>query len=313
MPLSNFDKYYLNLPPLDRKNDFDQFWEKAVAAAKRHSLDAELTKNGRRSSSRFTVYDVSYRGFTGTEVTGELLVPRGKKKPKVIIYLHDYNSFPQHPQQHLDESAAYLFATMRGHGNITKPAEGEEKQATPGYMIENILDRDTYYVKAVYIDLLRSVDMLRLVPAINCSAIGVMGKGLGAAAAVFTAAYSDRVAALALDTPAFCHLSQSQNIAKSDATAEINEFVATVRGKKKQIKENLSYFDAMNFSNKIACPVMATVGFRDAISPPECIFSLFNHLQCEKTIEVYPEEGNTAGGAAQFKKFITWLVEQINK
>ena len=248
------------------------------------------------------MYDVSYKGFTKSTITGELLVPRGKQKPKVIIHIHDYNSVAEFPQQALNETAAYFFITLRGHNEIIKPAESEEEHTTPGYMIENILDRDTYYVKAVYMDVFRSIDMLRLVPEINCSSIGMIGKGLGAAAAVFSAAFTDRITALVLDTPSFCHLSLSQNLSESDAAIEINEFVAALKSRKKQVKDNLTYFDALNFSDRIKCPVLCTVGFKDTIAPPECVFSLFNHILSDKTIEVYPEEGNKAGGNEQFKK-----------
>jgi len=313
MPLSNFDKYFLNLPPQDKKNDFDQFWEKAIAEIKKIPLETELVKNGKRTTHRFASYDVSYKGFTRTTVTGELLIPRGTPKPKVIIYVHDYNSEVQFSQQTLDDSVSYFFINLRGHTEIVRHADTEKEPASPGYMVENILDRDTYYVKAVYLDLYRSIDMLRLIPDINCSAIGIIGKGFGAAAAVFTTAFSDRVAVLVMETPAFCHLSLSQNISESDASNEINEFVSTVKAKKKQIKENLTYFDALNFADRIGCPVLATVGFKDTLSPPECVFSLFNHIRSEKVIEVYPEEGNTAGGNAQFKKSIQWLVKQINQ
>ncbi|HOD14821.1 MAG TPA: acetylxylan esterase [Spirochaetota bacterium] len=312
MPLSNFDKYFLNLPPLDRKPDFDQFWEKAIAETRKVPLDTELVKNSRKSTHRFTHYEVSYKGFTKSTITGELLVARGKQKPKVILHIHDYNSVVKYPQQALDESVAYFFITLRGHNDFIKPVETEEERTTPGYMIENILDRDTYYVKAVYLDVLRSIDMLRLVPEINCSAIGMYGKGLGAAAAAFCAAFSDRVTAMVMDTPSFCHLPLSQNLSVSDAAIEINEFVAALKSRKKQVKDNLTYFDALNFSDRIECPVLATVGFKDSIAPPECVFSLFNHILSEKTIEVFPEEGNTAGGNEQFKKSIGWLSARIN-
>ncbi len=313
MPLSNFDKYFLNLPPLDKKSDFDQFWEKSIAEIRKIPLETELVKNGRKSTHRFACYDVTYKGFTKTAITGELLIPRGTLKPKVILHVHDYNSEVRYQQQNLDESAAYFFMTLRGHADIIRPADSEDEPSSPGYRVENILDRDTYYVKAVYLDLYRSIDMLRLVPDINFSSIGVIGKGFGAAAAIFTAAFSDRVTALVMETPAFCHLSMSQNISESDATNEINEFIATLKAKKKQVKDNLTYFDAINFADKISCPVLTTVGFKDTLSPPECVFSLFNHIRSEKVIEVYPEEGNSAGGDAQFKKSIQWVAGRINQ
>jgi len=312
MPLSNFDKYFMNLPPKDKKGDFNQFWERSIAEIKKTPLETELVKNNRKTSHRFTSYDVSYKGFARTAVTAELLMPRKSPKPRVLVHIHDYNRHLPRPQQELEDSLAHLFITLRGHANILKPAAAEEEPASPGYMIENILDRDTYYVKAVYLDAYRSIDMLRLIPDINCSAIGAMGKGFGAAVAVFMAAFSERIAALVLDTPAFCHLPLSQNLAASDASREINEFIAAARNRKKLIKENLTYFDAVNFTDMIHCPVLATVGFKDPIAPPECVFSLFNHILSEKVMEVYPEDGNSAGGNAQFRKSQEWVAKQVN-
>src|SRR3990172_6377008 len=314
MNSENFDSFFLNLPPFDKKNDFDRFWEKAIAQIKKIPLEAELKKNNKRTSPEFVSYDVSYRGFSKTTILVELLIPNKRPKPKTIIHIHDYNNIQWYPPHVFTNSPAHFLITVRGHHEIISMQEQEpaEERRSPGYMTENILDKDAYYVKAVFLDVYRSIDMLRLTQDLNCSAIGIIGKGLGAAAAIFAAAYSDRVAAVVLDTPSFCHLSQSQNISTSEATGEINDFIDSVKNKKKQIKDNLTYFDALNFSDKIHCPVLATVGFKDTLSPPECVFALFNHLLCEKAIEVYPEEGNTAGGTAQFRKSIDWLVDRIN-
>jgi cephalosporin-C deacetylase len=311
MALTSFDKYFLNLPPLDKKADFDIFWENALQEIKKIPLETVIKKNPKGAYAGFSSYDVSYKGYTRTTITGELLIPIGRPKPKVIIHVHDYNSVYPHPREKLNNSAAHFLVTLRGHHEFISAPETTEEHKSPGYMIENILDRDTYYIKAVFLDVYRCVDMLRLVSDVNCSDIGLIGKGLGAAAAIFTAAHSERVSAMVLDTPSFCYLSLGQNISTSDAANEINEFMTLVKNKKKQIKENLSYFDALNFSDMVHCPVLATVGLKDTISPPECIFGLFNHLLCEKFIEVYPDEGNSAGGVAQLEKSIRWLLEHI--
>jgi len=311
MTSGNFDKYFLNLPPPDKKNDFDRFWDNAIQEIKKIPLETGMTKNTKKTCPGFISYGVSFKGFTKTTVNGELLMPKGKPKPKPIIHIHDYNSIYPYPWQILNNSTAHFLINLRGHHDMIAAQERPEDYRSPGYMIENILDKDTYYVKAIFLDVYRSIDMLRLVPELNCSSIGIIGKGLGAAAAIFAAVNSERVAALVLDTPSFCYLSLSQNISSSDAANEINEFATAVKSRKKQIKDTLTYFDALNLADKVRCPVLTTVGFKDTISPPECVFGLFNHLQCEKTIEVYPDEGNSAGGEAQFKKSVAWLVEKL--
>ena len=84
------------------------------------------------------------------------------------------------------------------------------------------------------------------------------------------------------------------------------------KGKRKNIKNNLSYFDALNFSDRITCPVLSICGLKDTLSPPECVFGLFNRLKTEKTIEIYPDDGNEAGGENQFQKSVKWLSDTIS-
>ncbi|MBN1533496.1 MAG: acetylxylan esterase [Spirochaetes bacterium] len=306
----SFDRYFLHLPILNREKDFKEFWDKSIGELKKVPIEPVLKKDPKRSGSRFTVYDAQFTGFIKSKISGTILVPGGVSKPRVIIHIHDYNRLPDYSFNQLNESVAHFFLTLRGH-EVLKAGQ-MENQLSPGYVIENILDRDTYYAKAVYLDTLRSIDMLRLMGDVNCSSVGIMGTGFGAAAAVFAATYSNRITGLVLDSPSFCYLGMSQNISTSDATNEINEFIATRKSRKKEIKRNLSYFDAMNFSDKINCPVLAVTGFKDTVSPPECVFALFNHLLTEKTIEVYPEEGHSPGGETQFNKSVKWLVQKIS-
>jgi cephalosporin-C deacetylase len=312
MPLSVFDNYFLNLPPFDRQPDFDSFWKNILAESKKIPVKPKFTKNPKKTTHRFTVYDAVYSGDGGTPVHGQLLIPRGAANPRPVIYVHDYNS-PYEPQHtELDTRSAYFFITLRGHSMTAKPVQ-DEPVLSPGFMSENLTDRSRYYLKSVYIDVYRAVDAMRLVSDIDCGRAGIIGKGIGAAAAVFTAVNSPRIAAVVLETPGFAHLSMSQNVSESETTGEINAFLEKHKNKRKTIKLNLTYFDIINFSDKIECPVLTTVAFKDRISPAECVFSFFNHLLCEKTMEVYPDEGNTAGGKAQMTKSLNWIIDIINE
>lgn len=311
MPLSSFDRYFLNLPPFDRQPDFETFWKEVIYESKQSPLKPEMNQNRQRSTHRFTSHELYYAGEKKTLIKAELLIPKNTHSPKPIIHIHDYNRSFEFDPKHLSTSSAYLFIKLRGHDIISRKKDSEEED-TPGYMVENILDKNSYYLKSVYIDIFKAIDSLRLISGIDCSKIGIIGKGLGAAPAGFTAAFSSRVAAVFFDTPAFSYLEKSQNISESDATIEINTYISEHKTRKKLIKQNLSYFDLMNFADMIKCPVMTTVGFKDIISPPECVFALFNHLLCEKTIQVYPEEGNKAGGNRQFTDAVNWISSILN-
>jgi cephalosporin-C deacetylase-like acetyl esterase len=307
MPVTgDFDRFFLHLPPFDREEDFDSFWKGSIAELKKIPIEPSFTPlNSARSP--FNRFQVTFRGMIRSAVTGCLLVPAGSRKARAVIIIHDYNRPDPYAGFPLDETTAYFFLRLRGHGE----SNGTETEKSPGYMVDSITDINGYYMRGVYLDAYRAIDVLRLNERLDCSAMGLMGKGLGGAAAVFAAANSSRPTALVLDTPSFAYLGESQNVSTSDATAEINEYLSLQRTKKKLIKKNLSYFDAVNFADRVTGPALFTVGFKDTISPPQCVFALFNHLKCDKTIEVYPDDGNDAGGAAQFEKSVQWLVESL--
>lgn len=309
MPASNsFDKYFLNLPPLNKEADFSPFWDLSIENLDKIPIEPVIEKAENKSSGTFDLYNITYKSSGKSNVKGKLFITRRIKKPKVIIIIPDYNQNYNLPNNLLDDSFAYFVMQLRGHEFI-KTNNPKEEQKTPGFMSENLLDKDQYYARSVYLDVYRITGMLRLLNMLDCSSIGIIGKGFGASAAAFAAAHSDRISCAVLDTPSFCYLELSQNISKSLAAMEINLFISNYKSKKKLIKTNLSYFDTINFSRDIKCPVLVTVGLKDSISPPECIFALFNHLHCEKTAEIYPEDGNAAGGDNQFKKSIIWLKE----
>jgi len=312
MPLvSDFDKYFLHLPRISRPDDFDDFWHTAINELKKTPIDVQFIHNKRKSTGKFTVYDMTYIGYNKVQLFASLHVPDKINKPHVVILFHDYDDVTSHAQFPIDLPFAYCFVELRSHRNIIHYDEVEIK--SPGFMVEGILEKNDYYVKGLYLDGLRTIDALRLHNDLDCSKIAIVGKGLGSAVSVFTASHSNRVAALVLDTPSFCYIDMAQNIAKSIIANEINEFIEEHKNKKSVIKKTLTYFDALQFTNKISCPVLATVGFKDTLSPAECVFALFNHLQCDKTIEVYPEEGHIPGGIEQMNRMIEWIKNQFEK
>ncbi|MCU0821767.1 MAG: acetylxylan esterase [Spirochaetes bacterium] len=304
--INSFDKYFLHLPPLNSEPDFEQFWDQSIQSLDKVPIEPVVEKVNNKIPETFELYNIIYKSTGKSSVRGQLALPRKIKKPKVIIILPDYNQIYKPPYGLFDDGVAYFIMQLRGHDMIKK-AGPKEEQKTPGFLSDNLLDKNQYYARSIYLDAYRITGMLRLINQLDCSSIGIIGKGFGAAPAAFLAAHSDRIACAVLDTPYFCYLDLSQNISRSVAAAEINNFISSNKSKKKLIKSNMSYFDIINFSREIKCPVLVTVGLKDSISPPECVFALFNHLHCEKTAEIYPEDGNSAGGENQLKKSIFWI------
>jgi cephalosporin-C deacetylase-like acetyl esterase len=313
MAIKTFDRYFMNMPGLTREDDFHKFWDKSINDIKKVPIEPEINESEKGSTSKFRYYDISYNGFLKVRVKGYMLVPKNASKPKIIIHLHDYNRYPDKDTvKILDDRCAHLFPVLRGHEMIKNRSLDDTNERALGFIVENIIDLQTYYARSVFLDIYRSIDFLRLMKFIDCSEIGIYGKGFGAAAGFFTAAYSDRVKAIVMDSPIFCDIPLVQNLSDSDASREINDIIAVQKNKKSQIKKNLSYFDIINFSDNLACPVLFITGLKDSGAPAECVMGLFNRLQCSKYIEIYPDEGADAGGENQKKAAVNWLADIIS-
>ncbi len=315
--LKSFDPYFQNFPQISQPDNFNEFWKKSLAEMKKIPIEPEVRRNKRKDSSKFQAYEVYYNGFLKTRMHGILYTPVNIKKSSVIIHIHDYNStFPRGLTKVLPDKFSHFLLILRGHSMLTPHNEEESEQEvnkTPGYMVENILDLETYYLKSVYLDVLKSIDMLRLVKTIDCGKIGIIGKGLGAAAAFFTAAFNERIAALVCESPQLCNIPMSQNISTSQITEEINDIIAIQKQRKDMIKSNLNYCDLNNFALGIKCPAYFITGLNDHISPSECTMGLFNLITSEKTIEVYPDGDNSCGSGPQAGKSMQWLARTIEK
>lgn len=310
--ITDFDTYFSQLPPLNKEKDFDEFWENSIRELRNLPMNAIIEKEQKKIKTGFIAYKIIFKSYNRSQTTGLLLVPEKVPKPRIIILFHDYFRKNHYLDYNLEPSVGYFFLNLRGH-DLLNLNQVDEDRKTPGFMIENILDIQNYYVRSVYLDAHRTIDMLRLRNFLDMSATAIMGKGFGAAMALFAAAYSSRVKALYLDTPSFINLPVSQNLSKSDAANEINKFIEEHPTKSKHVKKNLTYFDALNFSDKITCPTLVNVGFKDDYAPALCIFGLFNRLRCDKTMEVYPDDGNDAGGATQFQKALQWIISILNE
>jgi cephalosporin-C deacetylase len=313
MAIKSFDKYFWNLPGLTKEPDFEKFWDKSVAEIKKIPIEPEYSENPKKATSKFRAYNVSYNGFLKARVRGLLFVPKKSEKSRVIIHLHDYNKYPDHGiVKVLSDKTAHLFLVLKGHDIIANRTEEEKEQDRPlGFIVENIIDMQTYYARSVFLDVYRSIDFMRLLNFLDCARVGIYGKGFGAAAGFFTAVQSQRVSAIVMDAPLFCNLPLSQNISQSDTAREINDIINVQKTRKAQIKKNLTYFDIINFSHNIKCPAYFISGLNDSFSPTECVMGLFNNIQSEKTIEIYPDGGNDSGGETQKIKAVNWLIESV--
>lgn len=149
-----------------------------------------------------------------------------------------------------------------------------------GYLANGLENKDIYYMKHVYVGLVRCVDFLTSLPEWDGKNVAVQGGSQGGALAIIAAGLDSRVTQCVANHPA---LSDMAGYAAKGGTGGYPHFC-----RQPQILSNtdclntLAYFDVVNFARYVKAPTYLTWGYNDVTCPPTTSYAVWNTLKCTK-------------------------------
>lgn len=298
---ANFDECFQTVPDWNPPDDFEEFWEQSIRELKNFPIQSHTKTQFKGSIIFESQADISFNSYGNQTIFGHITVPRKRGDRPIVIFFPDYVGAKKAPLKHLtDMGIAQLHLDLRWHGDqLIYPKENPNDPIpagwTPGYFQKNLDNPSAFYMRSLYLDTIRAIEFVRLYSGVDGEKIILCGKGIGGSMAVFGAAYSDRVQGIVAETPNFCHLTKDQLFTPESWMKEIYPVYSKPKTKKADYKKNLSYFDSLYFAKKIKVPALVTCGMEDTIAQPKSIFGLFNHLNCDKRMQIYPTDGHDAG------------------
>lgn len=313
----SFDECFQTFPKLDPPSDLEAFWKEEIQSLKKIPIKESYKTILKGSFIWESLNDVSFQSAGNYTIHGKLAIPRKRGDRPVVVQFHDYMSTPEEILKGYSEiGVAQLHITLRGHGAemIEAPIDPQTGKIppnwSPNYFAERLDSKSEFYMRNLYLDVLRTIEFLRLSDGIDGDKIILHGRSLGSALAVFGAAFSDRVKGLILETPSFCFIDKDQLSLKTNPwVRELLPAVEKRATKKIDFKKELAYFDAIHFAKKIKIPALFSCGMVDEKSHPKAVFALFNHMNCDKRMQLYPQEGNEAGGEKQANANLEFVKE----
>ena len=293
----SFDECFQTRPIVSPPANFDEFWKEAINDLKNVPIKKQYKSNLKLNALKETNADVQYQSLGNINLDATLITPRWKNSCPIVVHFHDYNGTRHEKIRSLTElGIGQLLVSLRGHDlpNQVEISEGQEH--TLGYF-RNFLDNPKqHYLCLLYVDVIRTIEFLRLTETVDATKIILHGKNLGASMALFGAAFSDRVKGIILETPNFCYVNSEQMELEVSWAKELNSALNNPKFKKNTFKTFLGYFDSLNLVSKIQIPTLITVGMEDTVSSPKSAFALMNNLNCDKRMQIFPTEGNECGG-----------------
>src|SRR3954454_11257134 len=297
LPLSELVQYRPELAP---PPDFDAFWERTLAEARSHPLDAtfEPVDAGLRTVDTF---DVTFRGFGGHPIKGGLNVPRGAEGPlpAVVEYI-GYGGGRGLPHDWLLFSAAgdaHLVMDTRGQGGTWLSGDTPDPAPTagphhPGFLTLGIDRPDDHYYRRLYVDGVRAVEAVRAFPGVDGNRVVVLGTSQGGGITLAVGGLLPDVRAALPSVPFLCDMRRAAEIVDTHPYVEIAHYL---RGHPRRVDEvftTLAYFDGVHFAARARAPALFSVGLMDDICPPSTVFAAYNHYGGEKDIRVWQYSGH---------------------
>ena len=237
LPLEQLKRY---LPPRFEPSDFDGFWSKTLADARRYPLDAvfEPLKTPLKS---IEVSDVTFRGFGGQPIKGWLLVPRDRSGalPCLVEFI-GYGGGRGDPLDWLLwPNVGYILFVMdvRGQGSTWRTGDTPDLEVEPGnpqypgFMTRGILHPETYYYRRVFTDAVRAVQAARTHPAVDARRVAVTGGSQGGGITLAVAGLVPDLAAALPDVPFLCHFRRATEIIDTYPYQELSNYCQSHRDK----------------------------------------------------------------------------------
>ena len=165
-------------------------------------------------------------------------------------------------------------------------AEISKMMRDPNGYLENGLDnRDNYYMKRVYLALVRAIDLLTSLPEWDGRNVAVQGGSQGGALALVAAALDKRVTLCVANHPALSDMGAYSEKGRTGGYPHFNRMNGMLTPEKLNA---MAYYDVVNFARHITCPVRMTWGYNDDTCPPTTSYAVWNTLTCEKEAQITP-------------------------
>jgi len=299
--------------PLDAKTgDVLHFRDKEIDAynVAHAALPGNFDPDGVRCSE-VEAFKVDFASVDGLRVHGWLAKPVGPGPFPVMLILPG-GGFASRPIPLEHARHGFMALDIQIHGQAV---DLEKYERLPGYYDNFVYEPlDKYYYHAVYLHCVQAINYLLSRPDADPTSVVAVGGSQGGRLSIVIAALDPRVKAI---VPAITH---AGNLPYTAWAEDVNKYhpdddgMGSVLPPFAATPENrcLPYYDVLNFAPDVTCPVLMNAGLIDPVSPPSCVFAIFQRLgSVDKTLLPLPGLGHD--WSAEFdRRAWRWLDQHLN-
>lgn len=271
--------------PQDKPEDFDAFWRESLEELAEIEPEYKLTLISERSNDIRRTYRVDMKSFGGEDISGIYIEPVKEGRYPVFINYMGYGAEVWYNDPSARPEAAEFTLCVRNQGLNRKPGEKDD------WVIRGLADRDTYYYRGAFMDVVRAIDFVTSREKVDTSRIFAEGGSQGGAFTLVAASMDRRIKGIAPFVPFLSDFPDYFKIAHWPAEPVLAE-AERLGISEEDLYRTLSYFDIKNFTDRITCPVLMGFGLQDDVCPPHTNFSGYNMISAPKSYITFPLSGH---------------------
>lgn len=282
------------LPYTQEPKDFTDFWNKSMAEAAQCPLSYSLDPAPQYANDKVDCFLLRLQCVRpGNYVYGYLFVPKGGGKYPVVFNPPGAGikpiSDPTKRRFYAEEGCIRLEIEIHGIRPTLDSDTYREIARAFGYKENNYLsngidNRDTYYMKRVYLACVRCIDFLTSLPQWDGRNIIAQGGSQGGGLAIVTAALSPKVTACVANHPALADMAGF----KANRADGYPHFSRDRHMDTPDKLNTMAYYDVVNFARHLSVPTFLTWGFNDDVCPPTTSYATYNVITAPKEALITP-------------------------
>lgn len=281
--------------------DFDAFWQRKVAEMEEMELDYSISQAEIPVCPCTKFLDIRMKGFAGADLYAKYVLPVSDRPVPVVLQFHGY---PGASRGWFEQSsfAGMGFAViamdcpgLAGYSNYNSVPEGT---LYSDHIIMGLGGRpDELYYTQTYLDTCLMVRLAEALPELDSSRIFVSGGSQGGGLSIVCAALNPgKIRKAAILYPFLADMKCAYDCG-SDAVV----FTGMKYWKRwhnqtadgdEEMFTKLGYIDALNFADKISCPVLFGTGLKDVFIPPKAQLATYARIRSPKELVIYPDYGH---------------------
>jgi len=275
--------------PQTAKEDFEAFWRKNVEQMRSVPLQVKRKKLVTPYDKTVTTWEISYNTHDDTWIDAWFSHPAGatEKLPCVVFY----HGGSLQKELHLDIVATGVCCfgmDVRGQGGTSiDRAVYHSGDLNGALMTRGVLDRDDFYMKHIFLDAVRAVDVAATLPEVDPDRIVTYGGSQGGGLSITASALSGKSKKCYSFVTSYCCLKE-RTLLGSRIFGSTNGFLKKYPEHTDTVFDVLSYFDVNNMVSLLNVPTVFCLGMADDVCLPHFVYSAYHHAPCEKTMHILP-------------------------